>query len=338
MAKLAALFAISTLPCLAFSSNYCLPSEYCSYSHDGKSYDLTSLCTADGSGYMGVGYNYNVDGTLTKDGHIWRINVCGLLSAQCSGPEYCADASGQPTFDGATQCGTETANIKTGMALQESWTQECPGSSPPVACSRCEIAADKPSQGTWSILVDGDTPDGGVKATYPVIPEPTKEDESWNSCTDAINGRIVDYHFNCDCDQSEPLIMGVYSVMQQCNYTVKIKAKAACHADFCSTRSGGAKFLIFLVVAVVLYLAAALFINYRQTGAIGIPQSHKDAAGSFFGAAKDGVRYVFSGGSSSSSSSGQSSYFTEFKNDESPGVIPGQASPSKQPAMGYTDL
>ncbi len=328
-------FSALILASASATSPYCQAS--CRFSSNGRTFDLSSLCKQDGSGYLAQGFNYNVDSKVTPSGHTWNINICGTLKNQCSQPQFCADTDGNPTFEGATQCVVNPQQAKVGMAIQQSWTQECPESTPPLSCTRCEVAADKPTQGTWSVMNDGDTPDPGVRVMYPLVPETANEDGSWNSCTDINDGRIVTYEINCDCDKSDPIIAGVYSVMEQCNYTIKVHAKAACPTDYCSTRSGGTKFLIAVVVIGILYVGVAFFVNHRQTGSVGIPESHRTAVRNFFALAGEGARYVASGGKSAGgggTSSGGSTYFSEFKGDGG-GEVAGQ--PAASPST-YTDL
>ena len=202
-----------------------------------------------------TGYNINIDGKTTVSGLMWDFNVCGILKPECSNPQFCAGADGKPTFSGATQCLSNPQQPKVGMAIQRNYTG-MPDSPNGSTCTRCEVAADKPTQGTFSVMRDGDTPNPGVRIVYPLVPETANEDGSWNSCTDVNDGRIATYELNCDCQKSNPVVDGVYSVMEQCNYTIKVHAAAACPIGFCSnqggSRSGGTKFLITITVLGIL--------------------------------------------------------------------------------------
>ena len=140
-----------------------------------------------------TGYNINIDGKTTVSGLMWDFNVCGILKPECSNPQFCAGADGKPTFSGATQCLSNPQQPKVGMAIQRNWRQACPDSPNGSTCTRCEVAADKPTQGTFSVMRDGDTPNPGVRIVYPLVPETANEDGSWNSCTDVNDGRIATY-------------------------------------------------------------------------------------------------------------------------------------------------
>jgi len=332
------------------AQQYCADKSACNPSlkdpatGDTRTYDLSALCTADGTGYESKS-------KVSDLGHTWTVNVCGTVKQQCDNPQYCAYVN---VTAKEAECAVNEEQKKTGMVVEWGWNEGCGPASLQVACNRCEIGAldPKASPGTWSFLYSNDPADG-VQVMYPVVKMTDIEmDNAIDPCPVALGGRVSTYQFECSCDAVVPEFLGVWDT-EPCNYTMKFRGREACYAGFCEKvptfaptvpptpsggssggLSGGSKFLFVTAAGVFAYLAVALFVNHRQRGELGIPETHKAAFGNFWGAAKEGMSFTLAkatgkgnfarrrGGSlASQESGGPSSYNASFQHEVKDGQL-----------------
>ena len=285
------------------------------------SFSLGKTCRPEG---------YHLKRGEGPQGAPFAANVCGQV------PHECETASTTAEFcmaeDDVAACAQDPLQPRHGSSMVYNFSQPCAprngqqGGSL-TSCEHCTVFSppiQSADQVQWA-LIDPSDAGRGVKAVMPEVPYTPLQRRF--TASPGCSGYRSTFEFHCDCHSPSLLeLERVFSdASYNCNFTLLFRGTQACYSGFCQSGlaptlrgggSGGSTFLTVLFSALILYLAFANFVHYRQTRTLGIPETHRDACLDILGLVRNGLVFVvhrvgslFSRGSASVSPPERPSHF-----------------------------